>query len=135
MSTRKRKRSGKLVLATELERKAPHIFMNPMMTEYDYVVMRGAAIAPHVENNVKLARLILEFVLPCGIPLEHFCSWKDYPQFRVNWNYDFEWLEHFKVHGQHACVVYADQSVVDAKRGKDKKQRKKRVFKGTYVYQ
>ncbi len=120
-----RKRSSKAMLATELECVAPHLFMNPMMTEYEYVVMKGAALAPHVGGDVKLCRLLLEFILDCGIPAENYCTWKQFPQFKSNWNYDFEWPEHYKVHGPHACVIY-DPPV--------KPKRKLRKMK-SYVYQ
>ncbi len=78
-----------------------------MMTEYEYIVMKGAAIAPHVENNVKISRLILEFILDCGIPNDEFCTWKKHPQLKRSWNLSFEIFEHRFIHGfEHACVLY-----------------------------
>ncbi len=125
--SRKRTLSEMKDYVCEFQRRAPHCFMVPMMTEYEYVVLRGAMIAPHVDNDVKITRLLLEFILDCGIPHDEYCSWKKYPRFEKMWNGSMEFMEHFNVHGDHACVVYDPPA-------KPKQTRKKRVWKKRYVY-
>ncbi len=125
--SRKRTRREKLDYLSEFECKAPHCFMFPMITEYEYVVRQGAAVAPHVDGDVKLTRLLLEFILDCGIPHHDYCSWKRFPQFMAKWNSSMEFLEHFNVHGEHHCVVYDPPK-------KQKQKRKKRMYTKKYVY-
>ncbi len=105
---RKRKLSARqLRIGAAFGEKAPHVFTVPMMTEYEYMIAKGAAITPFVEGNFKIAREILEFILECGIPDEKYCSWKKFPALKAKWGPDMEWMEHYNVHGDHDCVVYA----------------------------
>ncbi len=123
----KAKHKRLLEVRTDLEIKAPHLLMKPMMTEYEYVVMQGAAIAPHVENDVKISRLILEFILDCGIPDEEYCSWKKFPYLRAIAHTTF-FYEHFAVHGDHVCPLFDEIDEAQPKRKRTRRTLKKSVY-------
>ncbi len=110
-SNRQRKRKSQpgaelVKYATAFEKRAPHCFMVPMMTEYEYVIMKGAVLLPHLGGDVKITRLLLEFILDCGVPWDNDPSWEKYPSLKPCWNSSMEFMEHFKMHGDHACVIY-----------------------------